>query len=136
MTSEEGVSLSMMDSKLKGVFSLFNSKENPVPEIEESKKLDEPPEAHKNNPVTVSETVCLQADITIKPIISVGRITTSCGDPKIGKCCKPLCSHDHCNFSVSQEICVQIPLNFSTETIVDPAGHVCGVPEIAPCHKC
>lgn len=84
----------------------------------------------------VSENVCIQADVKIVPKVITGRITTFCGEAKIGKCGYAPCSKDACEFSVSRTLCVQIPLEFSAETFVRPAGIACGEPELEPCRIC
>lgn len=80
----------------------------------------------------VSETVCVQADITISPKVEVGTIETYCvGSPVIGPCQGN--KVEECTFSVSQRICVQIPLTFSAEASAEPTGIVCGEPALGGC---
>lgn len=72
----------------------------------------------------ISETVCVQADITIIPNVAIGAIETFCiGEPVIGPCSGNLA--EECTFTVSQNICVQIPLTFSVEANAIPRGIVC-----------
>lgn len=91
---------------------------------------------YKECPAIVSQEVCVQADIKIIPKVKIGRVTTLCDEPIIGKCAQVACGKDACEFTVSRTLCVQIPLLFSAETIVHPAGHICGTPEFEPCKPC
>jgi hypothetical protein len=106
--------------------------------IDESEptSIQETGAAHDECMTIVKEQVCVQANVKIIPKVMVGRISTFCGDVKIGKCELPACSRETCEFTVSRKLCVQIPLEFSAETFVRPAGHVCGDPELEPCHRC
>lgn len=97
--------------------------------------LDKGP-ACKECPAIVSQEICVQADVKITPKVKVGRVTTFCDEPFIGKCAAISCSKDACEFTVSRNLCVQIPLLFSAETTVHPAGHICGTPEFEPCKFC
>ncbi len=83
-------------------------------------------------PVTIAETVCVQADITIMPDVVVGDIQSFCaGAAVIGAC--PGTLVENCTFSVSQNICVQIPLTFSALAVATPTGIVCGTPAVGAC---
>lgn len=83
-------------------------------------------------PATVNETVCVQADVTITPGVSVTGVETYCvGDPVIGAC--PGTVEESCSFTVSQNICVQIPLTFSADAVAAPSGIVCGTPGVGEC---
>ncbi|MDP4084436.1 MAG: hypothetical protein Q8934_07435 [Bacillota bacterium] len=84
-------------------------------------------------PATVHETVCVQADVTIIPVVTVGTIASNCvNGPIIGACPGTPSPTGVCTFTVSQNICVEVPLTFSTETTVVP-GIVCGTPGTGPC---
>ena len=83
-------------------------------------------------PTTVHDTVCVDAEITITPIVTVGDIHSYCvGDPEIGAC--PGIASQFCTFNVRQEICVQIPLTFAASAIATPNGIVCGNPGVGSC---
>lgn len=85
-------------------------------------------------PPVVSETVCVQAGITITPCVTTGDIETFCiGDPQIGNC--PGTLVDECTISVCRNVCVQIPLTFSAR--VDEVSNqiVCGTPQMGACTK-
>jgi len=83
-------------------------------------------------PTTVSETVCVQAEVTITPNVLVGTIDSFCvGAPEIGACTGT--SVEVCTFTVSQSICVQIPLTFSATATAAPTGIVCGTPGVGGC---
>lgn len=83
-------------------------------------------------PITVSETVCIQTKVTIKPSVEVGDMESFCvGGPKIGACAgTPV---EQCTFTVSQSICVQIPLAFSAAASAAAIGIVCGMPGVGGC---
>ncbi len=83
-------------------------------------------------PVTVNETVCVQAVITITPDVTVGEINSFCiGAPNFVACTgTPV---EECTFTVSQNICVEIPLTFSVEATATPNGVVCGIPATGGC---
>ena len=83
-------------------------------------------------PAIVHETVCVQAEVTITPVVVPGTIESFCvGEPIIGDC--PGILVDECTFTVSQSICVQIPLTFSASATAVPTGIVCGTPDVGPC---
>ena len=84
-------------------------------------------------PATVHETVCVEAQVTINPDVTVEEeIQTFCvGEPSIGGCGEPLVSS--CSFLVSQQICVQIPLTFTANASAVPTGIVCGTPAVGGC---
>lgn len=83
-------------------------------------------------PTAVSETICVQANITITPTATVGDVESYCiGLPVIEKC--PGEPELECVFTVSQKICVQIPLYFSANAAVIPTGIVCSTPEAGSC---
>jgi len=85
-------------------------------------------------PATVHETVCVQADIIITPVVTVGDIQSFCvGTPVIGECPGTPSPTMNCSFSVSQSICVQVPLTFSALGEAVPTGIVCGTPGTGPC---
>lgn len=81
---------------------------------------------------TFNDTVCVNAEVRVRPEVTVGRVQTFCiGEAEIGECTgrrRPFCS-----FDVSQEICVQIPLTFGARVRAIPRGIVCGEPEVGPC---
>ncbi len=83
-------------------------------------------------PTTVNETVCVGAQVTISPQVTVGAIQTFCvGDPVIGPCAgTPV---EFCSFEVSQHICVQVPLTFHANAVAEPTGLVCGTPNTGGC---
>lgn len=81
---------------------------------------------------TVHETVCVQGNVTIKPKVDSGPITSFCmGNPIFGSCPGEL--KPTCQFTVSQNICIQIPLTFSATAKTVENGIVCGIPETGPC---
>jgi hypothetical protein len=85
-------------------------------------------------PAIVHETVCVAAEVTIDPVITVGEIESFCvGGPIIGACPGTPSPTDSCTFVVSQNICVQVPLVFSATATAEPTGIVCGTPTIGPC---
>lgn len=80
----------------------------------------------------VHDTVCIDAEISIMPSVTVGDIHTYCdGDAIIGGCTGT--PSQSCNFNVSQRICVQIPLTFAANANATPLGITCGIPEIGLC---
>jgi hypothetical protein len=85
-------------------------------------------------PATVHETVCVQARVTIVPIVTVGEIQSFCvGGPVIGACPGTPSPTNTCTFSVSQNICVVVPLFFSAGATAEPTGIVCGEPAAGTC---
>lgn len=85
-------------------------------------------------PATVHETVCVQADVTLTPVVTVGTVRSFCvGPPIIGPCVGPTSPSGTCTFTVSQQICVQVPLTFSASATAVPTGIVCGTPQPGPC---
>lgn len=85
-------------------------------------------------PTTVNETVCIQADVTIKPNVEVGEIKSFCvGSAVIGECEGEVSPTEECTFTVSQKICVEVPLVFSATAKAEPSGIVCGEPEVGSC---
>lgn len=81
---------------------------------------------------TVHESVCVEAVITITPVVEVGEIQTFCVDgPFIGRCTGTL--QDSCSFKVSHTICVQIPLTFQANATAVPTGIACGTPASGDC---
>ena len=85
-------------------------------------------------PATVHETVCIQAEVTITPLVTVGDISSTCvGGPTIGACPGTISPTNSCTFSVSQSICVAVPLTFSADATAIPNGIVCGSPGIGNC---
>jgi hypothetical protein len=86
-------------------------------------------------PSTVHETVCVQAEVSIAPMVTVGTIETFCvGGPVIGACPGTVSPTETCTFTVSQNICVQIPLAFSATAAAVPTGIVCGTPAVGACN--
>lgn len=107
----------------------FNSKQNSI--ISKSISSTQPVQSTECL-ATVHETVCVQADITITPNVTVGDIESYCiGVPIIGICLGMQTTE--CIFTVSQNICVQIPVTFSADATAAPTGIVCGTPEMGPC---
>ena len=85
-------------------------------------------------PAIVHETVCIQADVSITPAVTVGEILSFCvGGPVIGACPGTPSPTDSCTFTVSQNICVQVPLTFSAAATAEPTGIICGTPAVGPC---
>ena len=85
-------------------------------------------------PAVVHETVCVEAEVKIRPCVDVGEIQSFCkGPPEIGNCEGPI--REDCTFKVRQRICVQIPLDFSAKACAEPTGIVCGVPRTGPCDE-
>lgn len=83
-------------------------------------------------PTTVHNNVCIDAEVTIKPVVTVGEIRTYCiKDAAIGRCSGTI-SPD-CSFHVRQEICVQVPLTFEADASAIPVGIVCGTPNTGIC---
>ena len=81
-----------------------------------------------------NETVCIQAEVTITPTVTVGEIESFCvGDPVIGSCQGTPSPTGSCTFTVSQSICVQVPLTFAAQATAVPAGISCGDPGTGPC---
>lgn len=85
-------------------------------------------------PALVHETVCIQAEVAITPLVTVGDIESFCvGGPIIGSCPGTPSPTDSCTFTVSQNICVQVPLTFSADATAMPTGIICGTPAVGPC---
>ncbi|MDD2979869.1 MAG: hypothetical protein PHN80_07845 [Hespellia sp.] len=85
-------------------------------------------------PTTVHNNVCIDAEITIKPVVTVGEIRTYCiKEAAIGRCSGTI-SPD-CSFHVRQEICVQVPLTFEADASATPIGIVCGTPDTGICNE-
>jgi hypothetical protein len=101
---------------------------NGISEASNIPRLDQPVLC----PAVVHETVCVQAEVTITPDVTVGEIESFCvGGPVIGAC--PGTPVDKCSFVVSQNICVQVPLNFSALATVDHSAIVCATPSTGTC---
>lgn len=80
----------------------------------------------------VHQSVCVQAGVTIRPHVEVGRIRCRClGGPHIGACSGELL--ENCTFTVSQRICVELPLEFSAIAVAEPSGITCDTPATGPC---
>lgn len=85
-------------------------------------------------PATVHEEVCVQAQVTITPVVTPGDVKTFCiGSPRIGVCRGIL--RRNCVFYVSQGICVEVPLSFSATAESVPKGIVCGIPQTGECSE-
>lgn len=83
-------------------------------------------------PTLVHDTVCVDAEIMITPLVTVGEIQTYCvGDAMIGSCSGT--PSPSCIFNVRQEICVQVPLTFEANATATPRGIVCGTPGVGLC---
>jgi hypothetical protein len=83
-------------------------------------------------PTTVHETVCVDAEVTITPLVTVGEIHTNCiGDAVLGSC--PGTPSQFCTFNIRQEICVEVPLTFEANASATPRGIVCSTPNIGSC---
>lgn len=80
----------------------------------------------------VTATVCSQATVNIKPMVTAGTPVVDCiGDLVIGPCAdlpgfEPLPPSGICTFTVSQVICATIPLTFSARAWAVPSGGACG----------
>jgi hypothetical protein len=73
------------------------------------------------SPSTIHETVCVQAEVTVKPDIKVGDIKVFCKDGSMTK--KRRCKlKKACVFLVNQKICVEIPLSFVAIDKAEPKG--------------
>lgn len=84
-------------------------------------------------PTTVHDTVCVDAEVTIVPKVTVTQIHSYCvGNPEIGAC--PGISSEFCTFNVRQAICVQLSLNFEADADAIPTGIVCGIPNVGTCN--
>ncbi len=82
----------------------------------------------------VHETVCIQADVKINHVVTVGEIENFCvGGPNVAACSGLISPTNSCTFVVSQNVCIAIPLTFSALAVAEPAGIVCGTPLIGPC---
>ncbi len=82
-------------------------------------------------PTTVHDNVCVEAEVTITPKVTIGDIRTFClGNPFIGGCLEP---QPFCSFMVGQNICVQVPLTFDAIATAEPKGISCAVPSIGGC---
>lgn len=89
-----------------------------------------------NCPVTVSDQVCLQADLEIVPSVTAQTINVRCvGGPVLGPCVAPppTVAPTPCRFSVSQVICAEFKLNFSAEAAVRSTSATCDMPALTPC---
>ena len=85
-------------------------------------------------PTTFHDTVCVDAEITITPLVTVGEIRTYCvGEAMIGAC--PGTPSQSCSFNVRQEICVQVPLTFEANATAIPLGIICGTPGVGLCNS-
>ncbi|MFD0959662.1 hypothetical protein [Paenibacillus chungangensis] len=93
--------------------------------------VQQAPEA--NCPVTVSNQVCLQADLEVIPSIETETINVTCvGSPFIGRC-NGSQEPQPCRFSVSQVVCAEFMINFSAIAMVENTSAVCEEPVIGPC---
>ena len=80
----------------------------------------------------IHNSVCVEAQITITPQVTVGEIQSYClGNPIIGGC--PNIPIPRCSFRISQNICIQVPLTFSANASAAPPGIVCAEPGIGEC---
>lgn len=83
-------------------------------------------------PITVHDTVCVDAEVTITPLVTVGEIHSNCvGGAVIGSC--PGTPSQSCTFNVRQEICVEVPITFEANASATPRGIVCGTPNTGLC---
>lgn len=72
----------------------------------------------------VNQTVCVNAQVRIFPVVTPGDPITYCvDDPFIGTCGSPL--QRFCTFNVSQRLCVEIPVTFDARAEATPNGIVC-----------
>lgn len=78
-------------------------------------------------PVTVNETVCVEAEVTITPEVRTGEVRAFCvGEPFMGACPGKPSPTGTCTFNVSQRICVQVPLTFAATANAELRNIVCG----------
>lgn len=83
-------------------------------------------------PTRVHETVCVGAQVTITPSVTVDEVQSFCvGRPFVGTC--PGTPARTCTFNVSQTICVEVPLTFSATATAQPTGIVCSEPGVGSC---
>lgn len=78
----------------------------------------------------VSTEVCVEADVTVTPIVTPGNPVVNCiGDPFIGTC-EELgfipSPNGTCMFTVSQILCVNIPIMFNAEVEAVAGDVACG----------
>lgn len=78
----------------------------------------------------VSADVCIEADVTIAPMVTPGTPVVNCiGDPFLGTCeeagFEPS-PNGTCTFTVSQVLCINIPLTFEAEVEAVAGDVACG----------
>lgn len=84
--------------------------------------------------VVVEEDICVEAKISIKPDLHVGKIKIECLDTSIEKVGKQKSSlREECVAFVNQIIRVKIPLKFSTCVDAHKTGVICKNCEIEDC---
>jgi hypothetical protein len=79
----------------------------------------------------VSKQVCVEADVTITPLVTPGTPTVRCtGNPSFGRCLPregfTQSTTGSCTFRVSQLLCVNIPINFDADVETTPGLVACG----------
>lgn len=79
--------------------------------------------------------VCIQAKVTIDPIVEMSAVSIKClGGPIFGGC--PGTPAPKCEFTIGQALCVDIPLRYSANVRTTPCGITCGMfPKDGPCSK-
>ena len=76
-------------------------------------------------PQIIHELACIEAGITLTPVVTLGNITVTCvGMPMEGEC--PFDTESPtCTFDVHQEVCVRIPITFNATAEVTEKEITC-----------
>ncbi len=79
---------------------------------------------------TVSTEVCVEADVTVTPMVTPGTPVVNCiGDPFIGTCEElgfTPSPNGTCTFTVSQVLCVNVPIMFNADVEAVAGDVACG----------
>lgn len=83
---------------------------------------------------TVSDQVCVEANVTITPFVTPGTPTVTCLGPiSFGPCTDFTQSPTRsCRFTVSQVLCVNVPLSFGADVQAEIGNVACGIPTPGP----
>lgn len=81
---------------------------------------------------TVSELVCVEAEVTITPTVDTGDVTVRCvGNPSFTQRCRDLpgftrAVNNTCRFRVSQVVCVSVPIEIGADANATLGDVFCG----------
>src|SRR4051794_8921609 len=85
---------------------------------------------------TVSELVCVEADVTVTPTVEAGTPTVNCvGNPSTISCVNrgfTPSATGSCTFTISQVLCVNIPITFDADVVATPGQVACGPVSMGP----